>query len=136
MVLDPVIGKYSQLPDSGMVYRQICIMQGALLWEQMDPKSQGRSTQSRAAITEGCRGKAHLCTVPWDRARRQASVHVQSLSVASPPHSLTHHRKRGSRGFSRIIFSYGARLSQKISFLEATFPVWSFPEGSEMPKGT
>lgn len=58
MVLDPVIGKYSQLPDSGMIYRQICIMWEALPQEQIDPKGLGQSTQSRAAARKGAGGKS------------------------------------------------------------------------------
>lgn len=64
MVLDPVIGKYSQLPDSGMVYRQICITWEALTQEWVDPKGLGQSTQSRAAAKKGCRVKVHFSAMP------------------------------------------------------------------------
>lgn len=60
---------------------------------------------------------------------------MQSLGVASSPQSdLPLHVKRGCRGPPRFSFIYGARLSQKVSFSEATFPVQSFSERSEIPK--
>lgn len=64
--LGSVIGKYSQLPDSGMFYKQICIM-----WEALSPGTgrlkrgqPGPKHLEQSCSKGGCRGKPHSCAVP------------------------------------------------------------------------
>lgn len=134
MVLDPVIGKYSQLPDSGMVYRWVSIMPGA-----GRSKRPGSKPPEQSCHCRGVQGESPLlCSALGPRSQAGLFVYMQSLyaGAASPPCSLSHlcMSREGGEGPPSFIFRYRARLSQKASFSEATFPVQSFPERCEMDK--
>lgn len=90
--LGSVIGKYSQLPDSGMVYRQICIM-----WEALPPGTgrlkrgqPGPKHLEQSCCHKGVQGETPLlCSALRPHSQAGLLIYVQPLQVAPPPHGLT-----------------------------------------------